>query len=78
MGDVRKYIVSYGLESLLGGLANLNDMQLVTEEGEDVPFGEDEYYKQIIMEDENGEDLKSNAIRGKKTATSTSVQSFSR
>ena len=54
MGDVRKYIVSYGLESMLGGLANLNDMQLVTEEGEDVPFGEDEYYKQIIMEDNNG------------------------
>ena len=22
--------------------------------GEDVPFGEDEYYKQIIMEDNNG------------------------
>ncbi len=54
MGDVRKYIVSYGLESMLGGLANLNDMQLVTEEGEDVPFGEDEYYTQIISEDDNG------------------------
>ena len=54
MGDVRKYIVSYGLESMLGGLANLNDMQLVTEEGEDVPFGEDAYYEEIILKDDNG------------------------
>ena len=57
MGDVRKYIVSYGLESMLGGLANLNDMQLVTEDGEDVPFGEDEYYKSIIQTDERGFDF---------------------
>ena len=46
--------MSYGLETFLGGLANLNDMQLVTEEGEDVPFGEDEYYASIIQEDERG------------------------
>lgn len=52
MGDVRKYIVSYGLETILGGLANLNDMQLVTEEGEDVPFGEDDYYSTIISDDQ--------------------------
>ena len=54
MGDVRKYIVSYGLETILGGLANLNDMQLVTEDGEDVPFGEDDYYSSIIQTDDQG------------------------
>jgi hypothetical protein len=57
MGDVRKYIVSYGLETMIGGLANLNDMQLVTEEGEDVPFGEDEYYTSIIQKDDRGFDF---------------------
>lgn len=57
MTDVRKYIVSYGLETILGGLANLNDMQLVTEEGEDVAFGEDEFYTSIIQTDERGYDF---------------------
>ena len=57
MSDVRKYIVSYGLETILGGLANLNDMQLVTEEGEDVAFGEDEFYTSIIQTDERGYDF---------------------
>ena len=57
MGDVRKYIVSFGLENLLGQLANINNLQLVNEDGSDVPFGEDEYYGQIIKEDERGYDF---------------------
>jgi hypothetical protein len=51
MPDVRKYLVSFGLETIFSGLGNLNGLQYVTEDGEDVPFGEDEYYSQIIQKD---------------------------
>ena len=57
MGDVRKYLVCYGLETMLGTLCNNNSLKLVTETGEDVPFGEDSYYETIIKEDFRGYDF---------------------
>ena len=57
MGDVRKYLVCYGLETMLGTLCNNNALKLCTETGEDVPFGEDAYYEEIIKEDFRGYDF---------------------
>ena len=57
MGDVRKYLVCYGLETMLGTLCNNNALKLCTETGEDVPFGEDVYYEEIIKEDFRGYDF---------------------
>mmetsp|Transcript_24783 Transcript_24783/g.22513 ORF Transcript_24783/g.22513 Transcript_24783/m.22513 type:complete len:217 (+) Transcript_24783:9-659(+) len=54
MGDVRKYLISFGLETLIGQLCNINGLELTTEEGEDVNFGEDQYYEEIIQKDFRG------------------------
>lgn len=57
MPDVRKYLVSYGLETILGQLANLNGLELCSEGGEPIPFGEDAYYAEIIKADFRGYDF---------------------
>lgn len=54
MTDVRRYIVSYGLELNLGTLCNTNSLIMCTENGEDVPFGQDEYYTDIFINDSEG------------------------
>eukprot|EP01035_Chromulina_nebulosa_P019091 gene19091-24919_t len=54
MGDVRKYLISFGLETLIGQLCNINGLELKSEEGEDVNFGEDQYYEEIIQKDFRG------------------------
>ena len=57
MGDVRKYLVCFGLETLLGQLCNLNKLQMCSEEGNEVPFGEDSYYEEIVKPDFRGYDF---------------------
>jgi hypothetical protein len=57
MADVRKYIVCFGLETLLGEIANLNSLRFCDKEGNDVPFGEDQYYEQIVVKDFKGHDF---------------------
>ena len=57
MADVRKYIVCFGLETLLGELGNLNSLRYCDKEGNDVPFGEDQYYEQIVVTDFKGHDF---------------------
>ena len=57
MGDVRKYLVCFGLETMLGQLCNLNALQLCNEEGGEVAFGEDAYYETIIQKDFRGYDF---------------------
>jgi len=54
MTDVRKYLVSYGLETIIGQLCNINGLAMCGENGEDVPFGEDSYYEQIVLDDFRG------------------------
>ena len=56
MGDVRKYLVCFGLETLIGQLCNLNGLQLCGEKGQEVAFGEDSYYQEIIQPDFRGFD----------------------
>jgi len=51
MGDVRRYLVCYGLETILGSLCNANNLIMCTKDGEEVPFGEDSYYQEIIKDD---------------------------
>ena len=57
MGDVRKYLVCYGLETMIGQLCNINNLQLCSEKGEEVAFGEDKYYEEIILKDFRGYDF---------------------
>lgn len=57
MGDVRKYLVSYGLENTIGQLCNFNGLMICGEDGGEVAFGEDEFYKEIIKEDFRGFDF---------------------
>lgn len=56
MGDVRKYLVCFGLETMLGELCNLNGLQMCDGQGEAVAFGEDKYYEEIIQKDFRGYD----------------------
>jgi len=56
MGDVRRYIVCFGLETLLGELANINGIKFSDMDGNDRPFGEDSYYKEIVVTDFRGYD----------------------
>jgi len=57
MTDVRRYIVCYGLETTIGNLCNMNGLIMCTDTGEDVPFGEDKYYEQIVQKDFRGYDF---------------------
>jgi hypothetical protein len=57
MADVRKYIVCFGLETLLGEIGNLNSLRYCDKDGNDVPFGEDQYYEQIVVTDFKGHDF---------------------
>lgn len=57
MVDVRKYIVCYGLESMLGELCNLNGLAMCNQDREEVAFGEDAYYQEIFKEDFRGYDF---------------------
>ena len=57
MGDVRKYLVCFGLETMLGQLCNLNSLQMCSAEGNEVAFGEDSYYEEIIKTDFRGYDF---------------------
>ena len=57
MVDVRRYIVSYGLELNIGQLCNLNELIACTEEGGEVPFGEDAFYEKIFVPNEKGFDF---------------------
>eukprot|EP01035_Chromulina_nebulosa_P056103 gene56103-76906_t len=54
MGDIRRYIVCYGLETLLGKLGNLNGLKFCTKNKDDVDFGADAYYTEILKEDFRG------------------------
>ena len=40
-----------------GNLCNLNSLIMCSESGDDVPFGEDAYYKEIIQKDSRGYDF---------------------
>ena len=51
MGDVRRYIVSFGLETTFGQLCNMNSLIMCKENGDEVSFGEDSYYQEIILDD---------------------------
>ena len=57
MPDVRKYIVCFGLETILGQLCNLNGLEMCEENGDPVPFGEDAYYEKIFVQDFRGFDF---------------------
>lgn len=57
MPDVRKYIVCFGLETMLGQLCNINGLEMCEENGDPVAFGEDAYYEQIFVEDFRGFDF---------------------
>ena len=57
MPDVRKYIVCFGLETMLGQLCNLNGLEMCEENGDPVAFGEDAYYEKIFVEDFRGFDF---------------------
>ena len=54
MGDVRKYIVSYALELTIGSICNMNSLVMCSETGDQVPFGTDEFYEEIILDDYRG------------------------
>jgi hypothetical protein len=56
MTDVRRYIVCYGLELTIGSLCNMNSLIMCSDAGEDVPFGDDAYYGEIIQKDFRGYD----------------------
>ncbi len=75
MGDVRRYLVCFGLETMLGQICNINGLRFCDTKGNDVPFGEDAYYQEIIQKDfrdydfvkqrdswREGTDLKFNAM----------------
>ncbi len=51
MGDVRRYLVCFGLETMLGQICNANGLRFCDTKGNDVPFGEDAYYQEIIQKD---------------------------
>lgn len=51
MPDVRKYLVCFGLESIIGTLCNNNGLKLCDKDGNDVAFGDDSYYQEIILKD---------------------------
>eukprot|EP00596_Hydrurales_sp_CCMP1899_P007333 CAMPEP_0119043434 /NCGR_PEP_ID=MMETSP1177-20130426/21964_1 /TAXON_ID=2985 /ORGANISM="Ochromonas sp, Strain CCMP1899" /LENGTH=195 /DNA_ID=CAMNT_0007011503 /DNA_START=204 /DNA_END=791 /DNA_ORIENTATION=- len=57
MADVRKYLVCYGLETLMGQLCNGNGLKMCAESGENVRFGEDDYYQEIVSVDFRGYDF---------------------
>ena len=58
MGDVRRYLVCYGLENTIGQMCNYNALMMCDEAGKEVEgFGEDELYKQIVTVDEHGRDF---------------------
>jgi len=54
MPDIRKYLVCYGLESVIGQICNLNGLEMRAENEGEVRFGDDAYYEQIIQEDFRG------------------------
>ncbi len=55
MGDVRKYLVSYGLENTIGQICNYNGLLICNEDGSDAAFGEDEFYQKIVQDDIRGD-----------------------
>jgi len=57
MGDVRRYLVSYGLENTIGQLCNFNGLMICGEDGSEVAFGEDDLYKEIILNNSHGQDF---------------------
>mmetsp|Transcript_27498 Transcript_27498/g.27719 ORF Transcript_27498/g.27719 Transcript_27498/m.27719 type:complete len:234 (-) Transcript_27498:44-745(-) len=57
MTDVRRYIVSYGLELNIGTLCDMNNLILCDKSGEEVTFGQDEYFQEIVCKDETGNDF---------------------
>ena len=57
MVDVRRYVVSYGLEMNIGQLCNNNGIILCNPDGGDVEFGEDSVYESIFLPDALGYDF---------------------
>ena len=57
MADVRKYLISYGLEINLGQLCNLNGLRICDKNGDLLGLGDDDCYDQIIKEDSRGFDF---------------------
>jgi hypothetical protein len=59
MTDVRKYLISFGLENVLTTLMNNNMLRAVDENCQELPnsaLADDNYFQQIIQEDDDGRD----------------------
>ena len=54
MGDVRRYIVCFGIETVLRELCNANSLQVCDEKGEEINLGEDAFFEAIIQDTTSG------------------------
>lgn len=55
MGDVRRYIVCFGIETVLRDLCNANALQVCSEQGEEVTtLGEDSFFETICQDTASG------------------------
>jgi len=54
MGDVRRYIVCFGIETVLRDLCNANSLQVCSEKGEEIMLGEDAFFESIIQDTASG------------------------
>lgn len=54
MGDVRRYIVCFGIETVLRDLCNANALQICNEKGEEVMLGDDAFYEAVIQDTPSG------------------------
>jgi hypothetical protein len=57
MADACRYLVSYGLEIIIGGLCNTNGLVLCSDDGDEVVLGDDSYYDEVIAKDSQGFDF---------------------
>eukprot|EP01039_Chlorochromonas_danica_P004617 gene4617-5060_t len=57
MEGVRKYLVSFGLETMIGQLCNNNNIRITKEDGSDAAFGEDAFFQEIVLPDAQGRDF---------------------
>ena len=54
MGDVRRYIVCFGLETILRELCNTNQLRVCDENGADVMLGDDDFYESVVQDSPSG------------------------
>merc|ERR1711871_506124 len=76
MGDVRRYLVSYGLENTIGQICNYNGLLICNEDGTDAAFGEDEFYEKIVQKDFRGLDFEGQRDAWKEGTDFTFVVEF--